>query len=358
MRPCFAFTPAAKANEPATLSIYDEIGFWGVQAKDFIKDLQAVSAKVLNVEINSPGGDVFAGLAIYNALRASGKEIVVKVMGVAASAASLIAMAGDKIIMPKNTMMMVHNPWSFAIGNAEELRETAATLDKIGDSLLKTYASRTGKPEDEIKPLLAKDTWLTADEALEMGFATEVVDEIKAKAKFDMARADLPENVKAMFKAGEQGDIDPEDPDADPQSDPTPDPVPEPESDVAKAVYEQAVKAGLPEDGAKFLAVASETVEDGQKRIAAARQIVTLCSFVKKPEAVAGYLAKGTSLADVRKEIAAQLAQAADTTATKPNPNEPKATTRSADPGVINSKSAWDRHNANVPQSKVSKKGK
>lgn len=110
MRPCFKFV-AATADQPSVLSIYDEIGFWGVQAKDFISDLAKVSSKVLNVEINSPGGDVFAGLAIYNALKGSGKEIVVKVMGVAASAASLIAMAGDKIIMPKNTFMMIHNPW-------------------------------------------------------------------------------------------------------------------------------------------------------------------------------------------------------------------------------------------------------
>ena len=93
------------------------------------------------MEINSPGGDVFAGLAIYNALKGSGKEIVVKVMGVAASAASLIAMAGDKIVMPKNTFLMVHNPWSVAMGNAEELRQTADTLDKIGESLKATYAA-------------------------------------------------------------------------------------------------------------------------------------------------------------------------------------------------------------------------
>ena len=108
MRPCFAFNAATDTE--ATLEIYDEIGFWGVQAKEFITQLKGVKAPVLNVEISSPGGDVFAGIAIYNALKASGKEIVVKVMGMAASAASLIAMAGDKIVMPKNSFMMIHNP--------------------------------------------------------------------------------------------------------------------------------------------------------------------------------------------------------------------------------------------------------
>ena len=212
MRPCFKFIPAASAEAPAVLSIYDEIGFWGVQAKDFISELSGITAKVVNVEINSPGGDAFAGLAIYNALKSSGKEIVVKVMGVAASAASLIAMAGDKIIMPKNTFMMVHNPWSFAMGNADELRDTADTLDKIGASLQATYVSRTGQSEDKIKELLSKDTWLTADESLELGFATEVVDDIKAMAVFDMDRAELPEAVRAVFKAAV---VPPEDEPAD-----------------------------------------------------------------------------------------------------------------------------------------------
>ena len=344
MRPCFAFTPAAKANEPATLSIYDEIGFWGVQAKDFIRDLGAVSAKVLNVEINSPGGDVFAGLAIYNALRASGKEIVVKVMGVAASAASLIAMAGDKIVMPKNTFMMVHNPWSFAIGNAEELRETADTLDKIGDSLLKTYVARTGKSEDEIKPLLAKDTWLTADEALEMGFATEVVDNLEAKAKFDLERADLPEHVKALFKAGpgDDGDVDdPEDPDANKT-------VPAVESAVAIQVRDAAVKAGIPEDDAAFLAVACETVESGTERIAAAREIVALCTLAKQPKMAGKLVRDGKSVKDARAAIMTALAEADQDTSTVGTTaqNEKRLNlTRNAGSRAHDSNAIWNRRN-------------
>ena len=294
MRPCFAFSAAASDNKAATLSIYDEIGFWGVQASDFRTALAAVKASVINVEINSPGGDVFAGLAIYNMLRASGKEIVVKVMGVAASAASLIAMAGDKIVMPKNTFMMVHNPWSFAMGNAEELRETADTLDKIGVSLLNTYVNRTGKTEEEIKPLLAKDTWLTADEALEMGFADEVVADIKANAKFDLARADLPANVAAAIKAA-----------AEPDPTPEPDPEPEPKvaGDVPKAVQAMAIAAGL-ESVAAWIAVKATTEDEGRALVATAKQIKSLCAVVEKPDAAMAFIKAGKSVADVRAALA------------------------------------------------------
>lgn len=344
MRPCFAFTPAAAASEEATLSIYDEIGFWGVQASDFRTALAAVKAKVLNVEINSPGGDVFAGLAIYNMLRASGKEIVVKVMGVAASAASLIAMAGDKIVMPKNTFMMVHNPWSFAMGNADELRETADTLDKIGVSLLNTYVNRTGKTEDEIKPLLAKDTWLTADEALEMGFADEVVDDIKANAKFDMARADLPEQVKALFKAGpDEEDVDPDNPDGDPAAKP-----PAVEGALATQIQKAAIAAGIAEDDAAFLAVACETEEQGTQRIAAAREIAALCALAKQPKMASKLVRDGKSVKDARAAIMTALAEAdkdVDTTGSAQQNEQRLNQTRNAGPRAVNTKAIWDRRN-------------
>ena len=131
-------------GETPVLSIFDDIGAYGVSAKLFLDDLRAVKAKSVDLEINSPGGDVFAGLAIYNGLRNSGKTINVKVLGLAASAASLVAMAGDTIEMPENAFLMIHNPWSFAAGDANDMRATADVLDKIGASLVTTYANRTG----------------------------------------------------------------------------------------------------------------------------------------------------------------------------------------------------------------------
>lgn len=336
MRPCFKFnvvSAAAGAGETADLDIFDEIGFWGVQAADFIRDLKAIKASTINVSINSPGGDVFAGLAIYNALKGSGKEIVVKVMGVAASAASLIAMAGDKIVMPKNTFMMVHNPWSFAMGNADELRDTADTLDKIGASLQATYVAKTGQPEDKIKELLAKDTWLSADEALELGFATEVVDDVKANAKFDMARADLPENVKAMFLAAVKpvAEADPVDPPADDET-----PVTEQIEALAKA-------AGL-EAHAAVLAVSCKTVDEAKTRIGEAREIKALCVVAKKPDLAQGLIASSKTVSEVRAQLVKAMAEDDEATHTDSTPkNQGSKTGNSATPQV-STDSLWASH--------------
>ena len=332
MRPCFKFV-AATADQPSVLSIYDEIGFWGVQAKDFISDLAKVSSKVLNVEINSPGGDVFAGLAIYNALKGSGKEIVVKVMGVAASTASLVAMAGDKIIMPKNTFMMIHNPWSFAAGNADELRDTAATLDKIGASLLATYAARTGMSEDEIKPLLAKDTWMTADEALASGFATEVTENVTAKASFDMARADLPTAVRAVFAAA-QG---------------TPPPEPEPvveNTPLTEQIVAAARLAGLDAHASTF-ALSCTTLAEAQARMSAAREIVALCAVAKRPDDAAPAIRANTPVETVRASLIQSLADADEhTDGTRPRQGEPVKNT-STEP---NPQAVWAAHRKQQPK--------
>ncbi|MEJ8821439.1 head maturation protease, ClpP-related [Variovorax humicola] len=195
MKPFFSFKASASG---AALSIYDEI--FSTHAAAFRTALDAVKGSTLTVEINSPGGDVFAGLAIYNMLKGSGKIINVNVAGIAASAASVIAMAGTTISMPSNSFMMIHNPITGVYGNAADLRESADVLDKIGAALLAIYVSRTGMPADKMKELLAAETWLTADEAVSMKFATVVTDAIEARASFDMGRADLPAHVKAVFK--------------------------------------------------------------------------------------------------------------------------------------------------------------
>lgn len=344
MRPCYIFNVASDTE--ATLDIYDEIGFWGVQAKDFVDQLRGVKAKVLNVEINSPGGDVFAGLAIYNALRASGKEIVVKVMGMAASAASLIAMAGDKIVMPKNSFMMIHNPWSFAMGNADELRETAATLDKIGGSLLQTYASKTGLGEDDLKAMLATDTWMTADEALEKGFATEVVDEIKVNAKFDLDRADLPEGVKAAYMAAIKPQASTEESPAEPTVEQTEEPAAEtPEAEQIQAL----AKAADMGDFAGVWAVAGMSLDDVRNRIKEAREIKALAvvagAGVEKANAA---IKVGTSLKDFRAALVQAMADAdQDTDNTAPSKDSTmqlNSTTGSSGNPPVNSKSIWDSH--------------
>lgn len=358
MRPCYKFVAAKAAGEPETLSIYDEIGFWGVQAKDFRTSLAGVKTPKINVEINSPGGDVFAGVAIYNMLKNSGKEIIVKVMGVAASAASLIAMAGDTIQMPKNTMMMVHNPWSFAMGNADELRETADTLDKIGASLLGTYVAKTGMDEAKMKELLATDTWMTADEALEMGFATEITDDIKVSAKFDMARADLPLKVQVALgltpKAAEQtpeeieaarGAAEEVEASRIAAGEAAKNPAP-PAEPIAEQISKLAVSAGLT-DYAPAWAVACATLPEAQARIDAAREITALCTVAKSPNSAKGFVTANKSVAEARTELATLMAKADETTVvdTTPKNKTPQMTSKTAKPPVSTA-SVWASHNA------------
>lgn len=164
------------------LFMYDAIGadwFGGITAKDVaaaVKEVEAAGAKKLNIYINSPGGDVFEGAAIYNCIARFKGEKHVYIDGLAASAASFIAMVGDKITTAFNAMWMVHNPWGIVIGNAAAMRETAATLDTIGGTLVETYVKRTKQSKEDIQTWLDAETWMTADVAKERGFTDDITD--------------------------------------------------------------------------------------------------------------------------------------------------------------------------------------
>lgn len=140
--------------------------------RDALKELGDVST--INLSINSGGGSVFDGIAIYNMLKSHKATVNVYVEGLAASIASVIAMAGDTITMRSGSMMMVHMPWTLSQGNAEEMRKTADTLEKTGDSIVDIYSERTGIPSDDIRNIMNDETWLSAEEAVEQGWATKL----------------------------------------------------------------------------------------------------------------------------------------------------------------------------------------
>lgn len=153
------FRMQASADNQAEIYIYDEIGYWGVTARQFVNDLKALGdISHINLHINSPGGDVFDGIAIFNALKHHGASITVHIDGLAASMASVIAMVGNPVIMPENTMMMIHKPWGFAGGDANDMRDYAELLDKVESVLLPAYAEKTGKSTDEIAAMLEDET--------------------------------------------------------------------------------------------------------------------------------------------------------------------------------------------------------
>lgn len=173
------------SNGKAEILLYEQIGesFWGdgMGAKRFAEELKGLGdVTQLDVRINSPGGSVFEGNAIHNMLKAHAAKVTVYVDGIAASIASVIAMAGDEIVMPANAMMMVHDPSGVAIGTAEDMAKMAEALTRVKDAIITSYTARTGLPKDEVSELMSDETWLTAEMAVEKGFADTVSGAVEA----------------------------------------------------------------------------------------------------------------------------------------------------------------------------------
>lgn len=164
----------AGAGSEATVYLYDEIGFWGVTAAEFVQQLAALDVDTIHLRLNSPGGDVFDGITMYNALLQHPAQIMVHVDGLAASIASVIALAGDEVIMAENAFLMIHQAWTIALGNADELRTTAGLLDKIDAMITATYVKQSSAPRDQVVAWMADETWFDAQEAVDAGFATEI----------------------------------------------------------------------------------------------------------------------------------------------------------------------------------------
>ncbi|AUU88806.1 peptidase S14 [Enterobacteriaceae bacterium ENNIH3] len=198
------FRMKASAADEADIYIYDEIGFWGVTARQFVSDLQALGdISHINLHINSPGGDVFEGIAIFNALKFHGAAITVHIDGIAASMASVIAMVGNPVIMPENTMMMIHKPWGFAGGDANDMRDYADLLDKMESVLIPAYAEKTGKSAEEIAAMLEDETWMNGSECVAQGFADQTTPSLQAMACIQSKRIEefekMPNAIRNMI---------------------------------------------------------------------------------------------------------------------------------------------------------------
>jgi ATP-dependent Clp protease, protease subunit len=184
----FKITEEGKKGE---LYIYGPISsqtWWGdeISPKNFKNDLDLLGdISELTVYINSDGGDVFAGQAIHSMLKRHQAKVTCYIDGLAASIASIIAMAGDVVHMPTNAMIMIHNPWTYAAGNAEEFRKMAETLDKIRESSVAVYQEKTGLSEKKIIEMMDAETWMSAKDAKKLGFADEIDEEKLIAASID-----------------------------------------------------------------------------------------------------------------------------------------------------------------------------
>ena len=197
---------AADKEDERTISVYDVIGhdYWtgeGVTAKRVSGALRALGKGPVTVNVNSPGGDMFEGLAIYNLLREHDGEVTVKVLGLAASAASVIAMAGDKVQIARAGFLMIHNAWVMAVGNRHDMVEVAATLKPFDDAMAGIYAARTGKDAKAMAKLMDAETWIGGETAIEDGFADELLPSDQVSKGAAKASASAVRRVEAALRA-------------------------------------------------------------------------------------------------------------------------------------------------------------
>jgi len=167
----------------AEISIFEEIGGWGVTAADFKNEFDLIRDRAsIHVYLNSIGGEVTEGMAIYNMLASARDKVSIEVLGIAGSIASIIALAGYELVMDTGTYLVIHNPFTGAWGDAEYLRQQADILDKIKQQIVNIYVSRSNIPEEKITEMMDAETWITADEAVDFGFAVSVKETAKAAA--------------------------------------------------------------------------------------------------------------------------------------------------------------------------------
>lgn len=180
----------------ATVYLYDLIGddwYGGISAEVFVKDIAALDVNTLHVRINSPGGDVFAGRAMGTALRQHKAKVIVHIDGLAASAASFIAMAADEIEIAQGAFIMIHNGWTLAMGDKHVMHSTGQLLEKVDQSIINDFAARTGKGADQIRQWMDDETWFVDQEAIDNGFADRLATE--------PAKAENAWNLSAYNKA-------------------------------------------------------------------------------------------------------------------------------------------------------------
>jgi ATP-dependent Clp protease, protease subunit len=198
------FYALEKSNDgTATIHLYDEVGAFGAGSKEFLADLAKLDGQHIHLRINSPGGSVVEGTAIYNALRRHKGGLTVHIDALAASMASVIAMAGAPVYIADNALLMIHNPWTISAGDSEQLRKEADLLDKLKSTLVNAYTRKTGIEQDQVAEMMNAETWLDAVEAVALGFADAIEEGVAAAATA------TPEMLRARFDNFAKGMTDP-----------------------------------------------------------------------------------------------------------------------------------------------------
>ena len=304
--------------EGAEVSIYDEIGAFGVSAKGFLAELAALpEATPLTLRLNSPGGSVFDAFAIHNALKRHPSGVTVWIDGVAASAASYVAMAGATVIMPENAFLMIHDPAGMVMGPASDMRAMAEALDKVKAALVSGYAAKSGQPPEDVARLMAEETWLDAADAVALGFADGIAEPVRMAARFDVGRF---RNAPPALVEAVEAEAD----NAEPDTVPDGNGIAATDNDPAETVeYADGIadaetlpdRKGIAADAVPIANPPDPPPSDGASiratALAHARAVVDLCRLAGKPELAAGFLAEDASLEAVRAALLAARAEEA-----------------------------------------------
>lgn len=301
----------------ATVDIFDEIGSWGVTAKQFADDLKALGpVQNITVRITSPGGDYFMAAAMFNMLKATQARITVEVIGLAASAASFIAMAGDHIRIARNAFMMIHGPSTVAWGDEKEMRKAIDMLAKVKEALINAYVKKTGMDREAVETLVNDETWFTAEEALDAGFADEIIEEVAIAASFDVRRYSrtVPTaavEILARHNSEEtQMGTQTQKPNAGAET---------PEQMEARIREEVTAKLKKDQDDATAAAAAlaaAPVVKTEEQVRSEMAQIVDACALAGQPAKASEYIAAKKSLVEVLADLKKVQADAADETDT------------------------------------------
>lgn len=322
------FKAAANGKDPELMVYGDIAEWWGVDSKEFNTQLAGIESENINVRINSYGGEVFTAQAIYSALKRHPSKITVYIDGIAASAASLIAMAGDNVVMPANAMMMIHNPLSGRYGNANDMREMAELLDKIRDSLVPAYQAKSGLDAEAIIELLDAETWMTAQEAVEYGFADQLDPAIQVAAsanrdnitinglEADFSRYSNADKMIGMVSAdssnikptGSAGD-NPED-----RKEKTPmnlEKLKAEHPDLYAAVLAEGEKAGEAKERARIKAIEEMAMKGHETLIAQAKFDTAMTAEALAVEIIKAEKVKGQQFLSQREQDAAEIGASA-----------------------------------------------
>lgn len=286
--------------------VYGEIGTWGITANQFVQDLRAMDdgTSPVIVAFNSIGGDLFDGLAIHNALSRMGERCTGRVDALAASAASVAVCGAHRVVIASNAMMMIHNPWTYASGDAEDLRKVADALDQAMEVIIAAYKAKAPDIDEvELRRLVAAETWLTASEAVALGLADEVGEGVKVKACLGQGSAlQRYQNAPAELLAQLE-----ESPESDPEPEPVEPPAVLPVSDSAKLalmITQRCSEAGISNLVEPLLSstkLESEAIV--QAGLTRAKAVNDLCVAARLPEFSAEYVAAGLDAAAVRARL-------------------------------------------------------